>query len=595
MAYTPPYKLKTKAAASTSASAAVEGIGAFLSRIGKARRESDKLDDLEIQERITKGDINMDELIAYNKKKQSRFSQGTPEWQTLQNNMVDLEIGKKWETYAELESSGATLDSQRRFLDEWKSEVKEDSDLYNQHTDSINRLNIKIEDQSYNIAIEESISLINKGKKTQKEHIKFLSAQLASTTNEKLRIKIKANLNTAEETLVRDTERAADATLDALHGNGLIEDEKSYLTGLEEDLEQATTENDILEIQRRTQDIKEQKAYKFDMEKSFEYDEVKLNNAKGTISDEEQLTFYKEYLNEENLDEVIRYGSGAGLPRRAHYEKEMASFIPRMIDNKEDDLRNQFDKTVNSASSSFEDIQDEARAIGLEMDRFAANRDMALYTQDLDNMKASLNETLVDRQLGKIDLMESRGDIEGVETLRQLNNLASKYGDVVNKNIFQSRVLNIEKSVGQSEYNDFYGDTFGEIKKRRDEIAVRENQLNTLLASRPDLGGLLTQEFKSVEDARKGLSTLETDFNKKFGSNFKDFKQFLPDLQTGEVTRPDFAVDEFNFNNIDDIGGTEQLGVKIPDIASLQRQNPDDILDESYGGSRYLKPGAQLK
>lgn len=594
MAYTPAYKLTPKATTATK-STQVEGIGAFISRMGRARNEADRKEDLVMQEKITRGEVSIDEQIAYNEGRMRRFSKNSTEWQTLQNNIADLEVGKKWETLNDMESREINLDKRKGFLVDWRGEVEEGSDLFNQIEDKINRYDIQIEDKAYNAALEESTTLMSRGKKSRNDHIKFLYTQLNSTTTSDLRTKIGLSINSEEETLKIETERNADQILDDLHGSGIVENEQTYLDGLNEDLQQAIDENDVLEVSRRTEDVKQAGFYITDMRSAFSFDEMELKHVKGTLSDDEKLSWYKDYLSGDDLDRVIKFGPGSGLVRNTYFQGQMERFIPKMIENKEDDLFRQWSKLTSSSGSTLEDLKREAGTIRATMDTFGARADFANYTNEIRDMKTSMDESLADQQLARLDLMSARSEIDGVGILRELDSLKNNFPDVIGKSLFRNKILLLEEDVAKDEYQKFYGEITGDIQKQRDMLAIRQSKLNILAQSRPDLVDLITQQMNEIEDGYKSIGDAESKFNLQFGQSFKDFKQFLPDLQTGQVTRPGFELPEFKpAQTIEQVGQTSQLGIRIPDVASLQRQNPEDIMEGAFGGSRFLKPGKQL-
>jgi len=595
MAYIPAYKLTSKAKKGSTKSTEVEGIGAFLSRITRSRADADRKEDLAMQEKIVRGEVSIDEQIEYNESRMKRYAEGSTEWQTLQNNVAELEVGKKWETLGDMASREVNPDKQKGFLVGWQGDTDEGSDLFNQIQDKINRIDIQIEDKAYNAALEESTTLLSRGQKSRDDHISFLYTQLNATTQESLRTKIQSSINTEEETLKTETERAADQVLDDLHGSGIITNEETYLSGLNEDLQQAIREDDILSITLRTEDIKQGEFYLEDMRSAFSFDEMELEHIKGDKSDDEKLTWYKDYLAGDNLDRVIKFGPGTGLVRSTYFQGRMEKFIPTMIENKEDDLTRQWSKLTSSSGSTLDAIKAEAGAITAEMETFGARTEFGNYTTEIRAMKQGMTESLIDQQLARINLMDRRNELDGVGTLRELDSLKNNYPEVVGNPVFRTRILGLEEGIARDEYNKFYGEVTGDIQKQRDTLALRQSKLNALAVARPDLVDLITQQMNELEAGYKAIGETEAQFNQQFGASFKDFQKFLPDIQTGQVTRPEFKLPEFQAGiTAEEIGKTPQLGLRIPDVASLQRQNPEDVLEGSFGGSRFLKPGKEL-
>lgn len=497
--YTPPYKLSQKAGKTTSKETALEGISAFLSRVEAARNEADKKEDLAMQERIIKGDVSTDELILWNKTRQKRFAKDSVEWQTLDNNVAELEIQKKWDAFSELQSSAADLNVQKQFLNDWRSDIKGESDLDVKIGLEMDRLNVKLEDKSYSDALQASSANLAKGKKSRQQHISFLYDQLRTVKDETLKERIQSEIDNEEVTLKREVEQAADYELDSLHASGLLEDENAYLAGLEEDKNQAVSENDLMEVKRRTGDIKEAKAWIYDIEKDTSFKEMKLNNEKNTLSDDERLQWYKDYLGGDSLDEMIRYGEGAGQQRKFHYENAMNKFIPDMILNKQNELSRRFDKLDFGDNGTLERMKSEMQSINSEMGAFLNRTDFINFTVDKTNFKNNLERGIINGMVDKLDEMGTSEQAREAKIFSELSNLEVMYPEMMGDSTIQNKIDTLRHNTITREMDHIDNDRekkkltglqalqeFDELKERHPEMMARAGFATSLTSKQKE-------------------------------------------------------------------------------------------------------------
>jgi len=487
--YTPPYKLSQKAGKTTSKETALEGISAFLSRVEAARRERDQREDLEMQEKVTRGEVSVDEQISYNRTRQKRYTKDSVEYNQMANNIADLETAKKWQVYRDMESTAVDRTSQKAFIESWLSMVEEGSKLSKELGEETGRLNVQIARDNYDKSYQSTKTKFDQGQIKRTNLITFLNSQLSAATDEDLRSKIQGQLDTENTNLQQDADDFRNTTIASFDRTGDIEDEGKFLGLLEDDYSMDLLDGDAASAIQRQGDMDTHKRYltslsvqkqldgaysewlgkqNVDANESYltELQQVSdLNNI--TVSYEGADGSKKSFITNGLKNYQFNFGDLNNTTLSAGMGDKINKFVTQTyIPDYANKITADFNSQATKVGASYVSLKQVAQNSMQQWSQFASKGFLAPFAEKLNEYgvgSQGVQKSLLNGLFSSVQTESSGNTIENDRTLSHLKEMRTMFPDVAGSD-FQQSINNFISQRYIPEFADKIRNEFGALK-----------------------------------------------------------------------------------------------------------------------------------
>ncbi len=641
MAYIAPYKLSVKRSSTSSDQGnSAEGIQAFLNRVQKARQDADQREDLAMQEKVTKGEISLDEQIDYNKRRQERFVPTSKEYQQLNNNIADIQVAKKWEAYNLMDVQSIPHSQQLSFLRSWSSSLDQGSDLANQILQKEGALQVKIARDEYSTELEKQKTEFDQGRSQRSQVISYLKGKLSNVTDENLKMDIQSELDNQKTALKQDADNLRNSIISSYDRTGDLTNEGSLIGLLEDDYKKDLADGDVASASSRKGDIESQKRnvallsiqHQIDMADSEQLSKLDVSSSQKYIGALKSIlqkgSMDFSYKGADGTDQSFRMedlstlrGSDGKTVTQSLNDRIQnfvsKTYIPQYMQSLSDD----FNSLAKREGVSFEDLQGKAGNILKQFNDFQNQSDIKPFSGILNQQSTGLQDQLANQlltNLGNKFSEKQKTDVDAVRGIQQIRQmLPGATGDT-----FEQTATTILQNIGgenfsqyQSEFQRQLGEQSNAAKEQLSQIAAASQRLNILNSKPETFSADNAAKIKELDASSLKVNNFLTKLSQESGQFDKQFqkgdsRQFIPDTQTGKNAAPTYKLSKLDTKVPDWVKGMypDIKDVKAPNIftppkiavppkiqasASYQIKVPNtDILKKYKGGEVGIKNGS---
>lgn len=637
MAYVPAYKLSKYPGSGGSAQASPEGILAFLSRVRQAQQEADNAEDLRIQEQVASGTISIDDQINYNKTRQARFLPTSKEYQQLSNNIADLNVSKKWQVLSTMDSNGQPKTDQIKYLSQWLGTLTSGSDLANNVSDRIGKLQIQANQDTYAKNYEAKRAGFSLGQLQRKDVLTYLQQQLGSTNDETLRGIIQADIDTQTQELLNDTSNFRDVTLAQLDQMGGEGESGAYLGLLESLHASSAASGDAASVARLAGDIDTQRRYlvgvTIDRQLHVAYTE--LLTKPGTASNEKYLSTLRAIqgqtagdfsyvspngthrtLHIDNLQELrMNSGTFSGDTLTAGVNKQLSQFITTdYIPDKAAEITTQFNKMANLKGASYDQLFAQAQKLSDSWNKFKSQDFLVPFASTVnkyDSVDASgVQGTLLLGLTAALGNNFSSGKETDQGTLQKLESVQKLFPAMSGVDFQEKVAIPLQQKIGTQNFNKFIEATNAQFNEQVGQIDAARSILGSKLSANQIDQPTYAAQAASLDRDRLAISNSLSQFGKQYtgaaGDSYlkTNYSKFLPDrfgrYQAPKVNIPKLSGTANTYApapKLQTFGTTAQNKsdgtIRVPDPSYLANYSESEL--ERKNGNIYLKSGVPVR
>ena len=573
--YIPPYKLSIKRTnVQSDQGNSVEGIQAFLSRVQKARQDADQKEDLALQEKITRGEISIDEQIDSNKRRQERFVPTSKEYQQLNNNIAELQTARKWESFSLMEAQNINNKEQLGYLKNWMSSVAGDSELANKISEKIGMVSVQIAREEYRSEWEAQKTEFEQGRIQRKNLISYLTGKLSSSTDDEMKADIQAQINTQNTALLQDADNLRNNMISSFDAKGDADNEGKLLGFFEDDYQKDLSDGDAASAIARKGDIDSQKkrlvslTIQNQLDDAFsellEHQDIAGNqnylSALQGLAQKTAMDFSYKGINGEtktlHIDDVGEYTQINGKSLRQELGDTVNKFITQSyIPDYAASLKDEFLKEKSTAGTTYETIKNKATSLLSQWSLFSNQDAVKPFALTINQNFNAMQGSMVEGMLTALGNKFSSGDASDVDTVRAFEEIQGMF-PTMSGTEFEQYAIGVKQQIGRANFEKFQGETFGEIDKRisdaqakQAQIKAASTQLNFLSQNDVNKSSvyldrsnqLLKADAALAKDIEK-LTQEKTAFSNKYAGDRKLYQSFVPNATTGTYAKPEYAL-----------------------------------------------------
>lgn len=642
MAYVPAYKLsKTPGQGGGSGTAAPEGINAFLARVRQAQQDADHAADLKIQEQVASGTISIDDQIAYNKKRQDRFLPTTNEYQQLANNIADLQIAKKWQVLSTMDANGQPKTDQIKYLSQWVGELTIGSDLANQISDRMGKLQLQANQDQYARDYESKKSAFSQGQLDRKNVVSYLQGQLQSTNDETLRAIIQQDLDTQQKGLLDDAANFRDATIAQFDRTGDPESEGAFLGLLEDSQVRDIAAGDAASAAARAGQIDTQKRYLagVTIDKQLNAAYAELLSKPSTASNEKYLSTLRSIQGQTTGD--FTYKDPQGNPKTLHLDnlqtmkmnsgafsgdtlsngvnKQLSQFITNdYIPDKAQEVITQFNKMSNLKGATYDQLYAQAQKLSDGWNKFKTQDFLAPFATTVNKYDtvdtSGVQGTLLLGLTAALGNNFSSGKETDQGTLQKLEQVQKLFPAMSGIDFQEKVAIPLQQKIGQQNFNKFIQATNQQFNDQINQIDAAKTILGSKLSGNQIDQATYTAQASALDKDRlaiaNGLSKFGSTYTGAGGDSYikSNYTKFLPD-KNGRYQNPNVAIPKLSGTanayspapKPVTLGSTARAasnptgGTRIPGLNQLKLYSASEYTTAPNGVDKLLKPGVPIR